>query len=103
MPGALKTSTSNEVLAGLVDRVTFHNSENGFCVLCGEARGKRNLITAIGHATMISASDFVPFTQQVGMQNPALLALGGTMASISTVLPIAVSPPPMSEHSRCSR
>jgi exodeoxyribonuclease V alpha subunit len=22
-----------EVLAGLVDRVTFHNSENGFCVL----------------------------------------------------------------------
>jgi hypothetical protein len=26
---------------------------------------------------MISAGEFVPFTQQVGMQNPALLALGG--------------------------
>ena len=27
-----KTS-SQEVLAGLVERVTFHNAENGFCVL----------------------------------------------------------------------
>jgi hypothetical protein len=68
-----------------------------------KARGQRDLITAIGHAAMISAGEFVPFTQQVGMQNPALLALAGTMASISTALPIAVSPSPTSEHSRCSR
>jgi exodeoxyribonuclease V alpha subunit len=27
------TANSTEVLAGLVDRVTFHNSDNGFCVL----------------------------------------------------------------------
>ena len=26
-------SSTQEVLAGLVERVTFHNSENGFCVL----------------------------------------------------------------------
>jgi exodeoxyribonuclease V alpha subunit len=58
MPGAPKT-TPNEVLAGLVDRVTFHNSENGFCVLRVKARGQRDLITVVGHAAMISAGEFV--------------------------------------------
>src|SRR5438477_11656490 len=53
------TSTQTEVLAGLVDRVTFHNSENGFCVLRVKARGQRDLITVIGHAAMISAGEFV--------------------------------------------
>ena len=48
-----------EVLGGLVDRVTFHNSENGFCVLRVKARGQRDLITLIGHAAMISAGEFV--------------------------------------------
>jgi exodeoxyribonuclease V alpha subunit len=32
------TTGSTEVLAGLVDRVTFHNPENGFCVLRVKAR-----------------------------------------------------------------
>src|ERR1700742_1428768 len=53
------TASSTEVLAGLVDRVTFHNSENGFCVLRIKARGQRDLITVIGHAAMISAGEFV--------------------------------------------
>jgi len=35
-----------EVLAGLVERVTFHNEENGFCVLRVKARGQRDLITS---------------------------------------------------------
>src|SRR6266436_1691666 len=48
-----------EVLAGLVERVTFHNSENGFCVLRVKARGQRDLITLVGHAAMISAGEFV--------------------------------------------
>jgi len=29
-------SSTQEVLAGLVERVTFHNVENGFCVLRGD-------------------------------------------------------------------
>jgi exodeoxyribonuclease V alpha subunit len=53
------TASSTEVLAGLVDRVTFHNSENGFCVLRVKARGQRDLITVIGYAAMISAGEFV--------------------------------------------
>jgi len=52
-------TNATEVLGGLVDRVTFHNSENGFCVLRVKARGQRDLITVIGHAAMISADEFV--------------------------------------------
>src|SRR6202049_104690 len=33
-----------EVLAGVVERVTFHNEENGFCVLRAKARGHRDLL-----------------------------------------------------------
>ena len=53
------TTSSIEVLAGLADRVTFHNPDNGFCVLRVKARGQRDLITLVGHAAMISAGEFV--------------------------------------------
>src|SRR5271157_2761193 len=53
------TASSTEVLAGLVERVTFHNDENGFCVLRIKARGERDLITLVGHAAMVSAGEFV--------------------------------------------
>jgi exodeoxyribonuclease V alpha subunit len=52
------TVSSTEVLAGLVERVTFRNAENGFCVLRVKARGQRDLISVLGHATMISAGEF---------------------------------------------
>jgi exodeoxyribonuclease V alpha subunit len=48
-----------EVLAGLVERVTYHNEENGFCVLRVKARGHRDLITTIGHAAAISAGEWL--------------------------------------------
>ena len=44
--------TTQEVLAGLVERVTFHNDDSGFCVLRIKARGHRELITVIGHAAV---------------------------------------------------
>jgi exodeoxyribonuclease V alpha subunit len=53
------TVSSTEILAGFVDRVTFHNPENGFCVLRVKARGLRDLITVLGHAAMISPGEFV--------------------------------------------
>src|SRR5215470_16080104 len=59
MPQASRASTPTEALAGLVDRVTFHNAENGFCVLRVKTRGQRDLITVVGHAAMISAGEFV--------------------------------------------
>ncbi|MCC6006793.1 MAG: ATP-dependent RecD-like DNA helicase [Rhodobacteraceae bacterium] len=51
--------SAGEVLAGLVERVTFHNPENGFCVLRVKARGHRDLVTTIGHAAMISAGEWI--------------------------------------------
>lgn len=51
--------TTSEVLAGLVERVTFHSVESGFCVLRLKARGHRDLVTAIGHAATISAGEWV--------------------------------------------
>jgi exodeoxyribonuclease V alpha subunit len=50
--------SAQEVLAGLVERVTFHNSESGFCVLRAKARGHRDLGTVVGHAAIISAGEW---------------------------------------------
>ena len=44
------SSPQREVLAGLVERVTFHNADSGFCVLRVKARGHRELATVVGHA-----------------------------------------------------
>jgi exodeoxyribonuclease V alpha subunit len=52
-------SSAQEVLAGLVERVTFHNTENGFCVLRAKARGHRDLVTVVGHAATISAGEWI--------------------------------------------
>ena len=35
-------SSTHEVLAGYVERVTYHNVENSFCVLRAKARGVAN-------------------------------------------------------------
>jgi exodeoxyribonuclease V alpha subunit len=51
--------STQEVLAGLVERVTFHNAENGFCVLRAKARGHRDLVTVVGHAATISAGEWI--------------------------------------------
>ena len=48
-----------EVLAGAIERVTFHNDENGYCVLRVKARGHRELVTVIGHAALVSAGEWI--------------------------------------------
>jgi len=48
-----------EVLAGLVERVTYHNAENGFCVLRAKARGHRDVVTVVGYAATISAGEWI--------------------------------------------
>jgi exodeoxyribonuclease V alpha subunit len=49
---------AREILAGLVERVTFHNAESGFCVLRVKARGHRDLVTVVGHSATISAGEW---------------------------------------------
>src|SRR3984893_16971434 len=48
-----------EVLAGLGERVTYQNAENGFCVIRVKARGHRDLVTVVGHAAAISAGEWI--------------------------------------------
>ena len=51
--------STQEVLAGLVERVTYHNAENGFCVLRARARGHRDVVTVVGHVATISAGEWI--------------------------------------------
>jgi exodeoxyribonuclease V alpha subunit len=60
--GVIKTDpqpSDREVLAGLVERVTYQNAENGFCVIRVKARGHRDLVTVVGHAAVISAGEWI--------------------------------------------
>lgn len=52
-------ASAREFIAGLVERVTFHNPENGYCVLRVKARGHRELVTIVGHSSSISAGEFL--------------------------------------------
>ena len=52
-------SSSLEVLAGAVERVTFHSEDSGFCVLRIKARGHRELVTVVGHAAAVSAGEWI--------------------------------------------
>jgi exodeoxyribonuclease V alpha subunit len=45
-------------LAGLVERVSFHNGENGFCVLRLKVKGERELVTLIGHTPTVSPGEY---------------------------------------------
>jgi exodeoxyribonuclease V alpha subunit len=54
-----KPPSEREPLAGLVERVTFHNADNGFCVLRVKARGHRDLVTVLGAAPSISAGEYI--------------------------------------------
>ena len=39
--------------------MTYHNPDNGYCVLRVQVRGHRDLVTVLGHAASISAGEFV--------------------------------------------
>src|SRR5215475_2492537 len=52
-------SLTQEVLAGLVERVTYQNADNGFCVVRVKARGHRDLVTLVGHAASIAAGEWI--------------------------------------------
>src|SRR5215210_459063 len=51
--------STQEVLAGLVERVTYHNGDSGFCVLRIKARGHRDVVTVVGHAATIAAGEWI--------------------------------------------
>ena len=55
-------ASSTEIVAGLVERVTFHSMESGFCVLRVKARGRHDLLTIVGYAAAITAGEWVSAT-----------------------------------------
>ncbi|SOR26885.1 protein of unknown function [Methylorubrum extorquens] len=58
-PGDLDGGTPLDMLAGSVERVTFHSAETGFCVLKVHARGRRDLVPVVGHAPAIAAGEWL--------------------------------------------
>jgi len=50
---------TTEAISGLIERVTYHNSENGFCVLRVNVKGHKDLVTVVGNLPMISAGEYV--------------------------------------------
>ena len=51
-----------ETLTGLIERVTYHNPENGFAVLRVVVKGRQDLVTVIGSTTSVSAGEHLEAT-----------------------------------------
>lgn len=47
----------NNTIQGSVERVTYHNPENGFCVLRVILKNKRQIVTVIGNVTQVMAGE----------------------------------------------
>ena len=52
----------HETIKGLIERVTYHNPENGFAVLKVVVKGRHDLVTVVGSTTSVSAGEHVEAT-----------------------------------------
>ncbi len=59
MRGSSHHDHDREPLSGLVERVTFHSQETGFCVLRVKVRGHRELVSVIGSAASVQPGEFI--------------------------------------------
>src|SRR5207302_11347227 len=48
-----------ESLSGVIERVTFHNPENGFAVLRVQGNGRSGLVTVVGHLPKALAGEYI--------------------------------------------
>ncbi len=46
-------------LYGFVERVTFHQSETGFCVIQVKVSGQKDLVPVVGHAPTVSSGEYL--------------------------------------------
>src|SRR5438270_12619137 len=58
-PAARQERPMPEQLSGVIERITFHNLDNGYCVLRVAARGHRDLVTVVGHCQQVVAGEYV--------------------------------------------
>ncbi len=57
--GPLELTGQNESLKGQVEGITFHNEENGYCVLRIKLRDARELVNVVGHVASISVGEMI--------------------------------------------
>ena len=52
----------SEQVTGVIERITHHNPDNGYCVLRVVARGHRDVLTVVGSAQQIVAGEYITAT-----------------------------------------
>src|SRR5246500_1988145 len=55
----LERRPATEEISGVIERVTFHNDESGFCVLRVKARGQREETTVVGSLPSVTAGEWL--------------------------------------------
>jgi exodeoxyribonuclease V alpha subunit len=60
----IKMTGSREIqaittLTGSIERITYHNPDNGFCVLKVKAQGHEELVVVVGNAHMVSPGEYI--------------------------------------------
>jgi hypothetical protein len=50
---------ATEEISGVIERVTFHNADSGFCVLRVKARGQREETTVVGSLPSVTAGEWL--------------------------------------------
>jgi exodeoxyribonuclease V alpha subunit len=61
-PGEPRGEEDADRVAGLVERVTYHNPETGFCVLRVKPDGFGRVLTVVGHAPAVEPGEWVEAT-----------------------------------------
>ncbi len=59
MSNPVNLNTKIESITGEIERVTYHNESNGFCVLRIKVKGNKDLITVTGNAVNIHPGEYI--------------------------------------------
>jgi exodeoxyribonuclease V alpha subunit len=62
LKNSARATADDNTLSGLIERVTFHNADTGFCVLRVEVRGFKDLVTVVGSAPSVKAGEYAVAT-----------------------------------------
>jgi exodeoxyribonuclease V alpha subunit len=55
----MKHQGDKEYLSGTIERITYHNTDNGFCVIRVKVKGHKDLVTVTGNVPSISAGEYI--------------------------------------------
>ncbi len=55
----MQQTAAQEALSGSIERITFHNPENGFCILKIKIKSKKDLVTVLGFSACVTAGEWI--------------------------------------------